>query len=71
MIITVKDLRELLAGLNPNMLIDVSYPGHQNGPGVCYETTDVCNDHVTAPFEKFDGKTAEIFVLDAFGPTHG
>lgn len=69
MTMTVKDLRELLADLDPNMLIGVSYPDHQNGSGICYETTDVRSERVTDPFHKFDGKTKEVFVLAAFGPT--
>ena len=70
MTMTVKDLRELLAGLDPNMLIGISYPDHQNGSRFGYETTNVRSEHVTDPFHKFDGKTQEIFVLAAFGPTH-
>lgn len=62
---TVNELRELLANLPPDMPVGVAYPDQQH-PNICNETIDVREARVTDPFNKFAGKTKEIFVLEVY-----
>lgn len=63
----VKYLRELLADLDPEMLIGVAYPDHQSGPEIAYNTVDIRGARVTATDEKFDGIEQPVLVLIAHG----
>jgi hypothetical protein len=41
-------LRSLLADLDPEMIIGIAYPDHQNGKGFAYDTIDVRGARITA-----------------------
>lgn len=62
---TVKELRELLATLPPDMPVGVEYPG-QKQADIVNQTVDVRASRVSDPFHKFAGMTKEIFVLEVY-----
>lgn len=62
---TVKELRELLATLPPDMPVGVEYPDQQQAD-IGNQTVDVRRSRVTDPFHKFAGMTKEIFVLEVY-----
>lgn len=61
----VKELRELLASLPPEMPIGVEYPVAKQADQ-CEQTIEVRGTRVSDPFHKFAGKTKEIFVLEVY-----
>lgn len=62
---TVKELRELLATLPPDMLVGVEYPDQQQAD-IANQTIDVRSSRVSDPFHKFAGMTKEFFVLEVY-----